>query len=201
MHFTIISGSHRQNSESERISKYIEQVFKKDGQASVTILSLAGNPLPLWDESFWTGDPKWNSNWKPIAKQLKESDGFVVVSPEWSGMVPAGLKNLFLFCSTAEIGHKPALIVAVSSGMGGAYPVEELRTSSYKNTRLCYIPEHVIVRSCTTMLKGDTPASDHDASLRKRIEYSVKVLIEYGKALAQVRESGVLNYKEFPSGM
>jgi len=46
-----------------------------------------------------------------------------------------------------ELGHKPALIVAVSSGDGGAYPVSELRMSSYKNNRLCYIPEQVALKS------------------------------------------------------
>lgn len=30
------------------------------------------------------------------AKELKNSDALVVVSPEWSGTVPPGLKNFFL---------------------------------------------------------------------------------------------------------
>jgi hypothetical protein len=39
------------------------------------------------------------------------------------------------------------LIIAVSGGAGGgAYPVAELRMSSYKNSRICYLPEHLIVR-------------------------------------------------------
>ncbi len=47
------------------------------------------------------------------------------------------------------------MIVAVSSSSGGAYPIVELRASSDKNTRLCFIPDHVIVRSVGRMLKGD----------------------------------------------
>ena len=42
------------------------------------------------------------------------------------------------------MAHKPGLIVTVSAGLGGSYPVTELRISSHKNTRLCYIPDHVL---------------------------------------------------------
>ena len=60
-------------------------------------------------------------------------------------MVPAALKNFFLLYR-AELVDKLGLIVSVSTGAGGAYPGAELRMSSYKNTHLWYIPEHVIVR-------------------------------------------------------
>ena len=139
--------------------------------------------------------------WGPISKHLAQAQAFVVVSPEWSGMVPAGLKNLFLLCDNDELAHKPALIVAVSASSGGAYPINELRTSSYKNTRICYIPEHIIVRNVESLLQGDTAASPHDESLRKRIDYSLKLLLQYSKALAGIRESGVLDHKSFPFGM
>jgi len=73
--------------------------------------------------------------------------------------------------------------------------------SSYKNTRLCYIPDHVIVRNVGQMLHGDEPADEHDQALRGRITYSLRVLIEYAKALRLVRESGVIDLKAFPYGM
>jgi hypothetical protein len=89
----------------------------------------------------------------------------------------------------------------VSASLGGAYPVAELRTSSYKNTRLCYIPDHVIVRNVGQMLHGKQPADEHDESLRSRIAYSVRMLLEYAKALRAVREAGVIDLKTFPYGM
>ena len=87
--------------------------------------------------------------------RVAEFDELVVMSPEWSGMVPAGLKNFFLLCGADHLAHKPGLIVGVSASLGGSYPIAELRTSSYKNTRLCYIPDHVIVRNVGQMLKAD----------------------------------------------
>jgi NAD(P)H-dependent FMN reductase len=116
-------------------------------------------------------------------------------------MVPPALKNFFLLCGTDLLAHKPGLIVTVSAGTGGSYPVTELRTSSYKNTRLCYIPDHVIVRNVGHMLQGNQAADEHDAALRERIDYSLRVLVEYAKALRLVRESGVIDLKAFPYGM
>ena len=165
------------------------------------LLSLADNPLPLWDEGLWSGDAKWKETWGPISAQLKSSDGFVVVSPEWSGMVPAGLKNVFLLCGGDVLAHKPGLIVTVSSGIGGSYPVNELRTSSYKNSRICYLPDHVIVRNVGEMLRGERPGNEHDESLRNRITYSLRLLLEYAKALRLVRDSGVVDLKSYPYGM
>jgi NAD(P)H-dependent FMN reductase len=198
---SIIAGSHRREPESARVASYVEQTLRDLKVDDTYLLNLAGNPLPLWDEGAWSGDERWSELWHPIAAELRDSDGFVVVSPEWSGMVPAALKNFFLLCDAQLLAHKPALIVTVSAGTGGTYPVAELRMSSYKNTRICYIPDHVIVRHVGRMLKGDQPASEDDAALRKRMVYSSRLLLEYARAMRLVRDSGVIDYKTFPYGM
>ena len=201
MKISIIAGSHRHEAESARVARYIEAVLRESVTSGTYLFSLADNPLPLWDEGVWNNDPKWQTVWSPIEAELSGSDGFVVVSPEWSGMVPAGLKNFFLLCGSDVLAHKPGLIVTVSASLGGAYPVAELRTSSYKNTRLCYRPDHVIVRNVGQMLHGEQPADEHDESLRSRIAYSVTMLLEYAKALRSVREAGVIEMTTFPYGM
>jgi NAD(P)H-dependent FMN reductase len=200
MKFVIISGSHRENSQSDRVANYIADQVRA-GLGDATVISLAKNPLPLWDEGVWGDDPKWKELWGPISKELRSADALVVVAPEWSGMVPPGLKNFFLLCSTADVGHKPALIVSISSGVGGSYPVTELRISSYKNTRLLYIPEHVILRNVEEVLHGAAATGERDDTARTRISYALRVLREYGVALKGVRESGVIDHKSFPFGM
>lgn len=200
MRIVVISGSHRKNSESARVASYISSELTNNGVDS-EIVSLAGNPLPLWDEGVWSESAEWQRSWRPIAKELRAASGFVVVSPEWAGMVPPGLKNFFLLCGVEEVAHKPALIVSVSSGIGGTYPVAELRSSSYKNNRIVYLPEHVIVRDVGNVLKSTEPASDRDGETRKRISYGLRLLTEYSKALGLVRESGAINHSEFPYGL
>ena len=45
------------------------------------------------------------------------------------------------------------------------------------------------------------PDNRHDDSLRKRVDYALKVLIQYGHALKAVRESGVIDHQAFSNGM
>ncbi|MBI5041649.1 MAG: NAD(P)H-dependent oxidoreductase, partial [Gammaproteobacteria bacterium] len=138
-----------------------------------------------------------------ISQELSDSDAFVIVSPEWHGQVPAGLKNFFLLWGKGELAHKPALIVTVSSGDGGSYPVAELRMSSYKNNRICYIPEQVIVRNVEKVLNDD-PAMNNEAAdtyFRDRIRYALTLLKEYAAALHQVRASGAGDRSVYKNGM
>lgn len=203
LNFAIISGSHRHKSESAKVAHFCDHLITKNQSESfVDVIELTANPLPLWDESVWDKDPKWNSTWIPIRDRLRKADAFVVVSPEWNGTVPAGLKNLFHFCGNLELGHKPGLIVTVSSSLGGSYPVAELRTSGYKNNRICYIPDHVIVRNVTTVMNDTSKvASPDDERIQVRLDYSLKVLREYALALKNVRASPVINFKDFANGM
>jgi NAD(P)H-dependent FMN reductase len=204
MKISIISGSHRQASQSEKVARFIQGTLESQKLCDSTwLFTLAGNPLPLWDESIWEGNPDWHRQLGPISDQLASSDGFVVVAPEWHGQVPAGLKNFFLMWSKGEVAHKPALIVTVSSADGGAYPVAELRMSSYKNNRICYLPEHVIVRNVEQVLNDDPAQNNPDADgyFRERMRYALGILVEYAKALGQVRASGATDLSKFKNGM
>jgi len=202
VHIVIVVGSHRKDSQSSRVGAYIaKDLARVDPAVTVDTIDLTGNPLPLWDESLWQGDSGLATLWKPYRDRMRKADGFVIISPEWAGMVPPGLKNLLLFAGPKEVGHKPALIVAVSAARGGSYPVNELRTSGYKNSRLVYIPEHVLVQDVADVLQGETPASDRDAWLRRRIEFAERILLEYAKALAPIRASGLTEHADFPYGM
>ena len=202
MQIAIVVGSHRKESQSSRVGAYIaSDLARIDPSATVDTIDLAGNPLPLWDESVWQGDSALSALWKPYRDRMRRADGFVIIAPEWAGMVPPGLKNLLLFAGPKEVGHKPAMIVAVSASRGGSYPVNELRTSGYKNSRLVYIPEHVLIHDVNDMLSGATPASDRDAWLRRRIEFADRILLEYAKALAPIRTSGLTEHADFPYGM
>lgn len=203
MNFAIIAGSHRKNSQSERIAHFlVKQVESLDPAYKADVIALSGNPLPLWDESFWDKDPKWNTTWQPISDKLMASDAVIICAPEWGGLVPAGVRNLFHFCGgRAELADKPGLIVGISSSRGGSYPVAELRSMSAKNTRIVYIPDHVVVRDCEKVLLDGPPASEDDQYMRARVLHSLKVLASYSQALAQVRGQKGLDLMAYPFGM
>ena len=206
MKIGIICGSHRVKSQSGKVARFIQaRLGEQKFCSEAWLLDLAGNPLPLWEETIWTDDADWRARLAPLSEQLAASDGFVVVTPEWHGMAPAGLKNFFLMWGKGELAHKPALLVAVSAGAGGAYPIAELRMSSYKNNRICYLPEHFIVRNAEQVL-NDSPAetagnAKEDAYLRERLQYALGILGKYAEALAQVRASEACSVEKFKNGM
>jgi NAD(P)H-dependent FMN reductase len=202
MRFFVLSGSHRREAQTLKVANYVKAVLTREhAGAEVFLYSLSGNPLPLWDEA--TGGAP-DALWDPISAELKAADALVVVTPEWSGMATPGVKNFLLNCTADEVGHKPALIVTVSASRGGSYPVAELRMSGYKNNRLTWLPEHVIVQHVEQNLNtpdGTADLAKEDATIRKRFRYALRLLEEYGQALRQVRASGVVDHKTFRSGM
>jgi NAD(P)H-dependent FMN reductase len=202
MKFGIITGSHRVTSQSAKVAAFVQSMLRDMLPAvEVFALDLAQKKLPFWDEGVWSGDLEWKQIWGPLAEELKSCDGFVVISPEYHGMVPSSLKNFFMLAGKDELGHKPGLIVAVSSGRGGSYPVAELRLSSYKNSRINWIPDHMIVRNAENVLNPGESSSDDDQLTRGRLRYCLALLVEYGKALRSVRDSGVVDFKNHPNGM
>ena len=204
MKIGIISGSHRNPSQSEKVARHIEkQLAGKFDDLEPWVFTLADNPIPLWEQSIWDNDPVWDERLADLKQQLSDSDGFVIVSPEWHGQVPAGLKNFFLMFNRFQLGHKPALIVTVSSGDGGAYPVAELRMSSYKNNRICYLPEHVILRNVESILNED-PADNNesaDSYFRERIDWALGILRGYSIALKAMRDNTGIFHDKFGNGM
>lgn len=203
MKISIISGSHRKSSQSLKVARFVQQTLEAGLCDETYLLSLGDDPLPLWDEGVWDGDPQWQETLTPIKAQLASSDAVVVISPEYHGQVPAGLKNFFLLFGKNELGHKPGLIISVSSGDGGSYPVAELRMSSYKNSRICYIPDHVILRKVESVLNDNSEENDKrsDSYYRERLQWSLNILKEYAIALKMVRKSGATDSDTFKNGM
>ena len=204
MKISIISGSHRNPSQSEKIARYIETLLSTDfTDVEPFVYTLADNPLPLWDQSIWESDKTWIERLAPLKEQFSNSDAFVIITPEWHGQVPAGLKNFFLLFNRFQFGHKPALIISVSSGDGGAYPVAELRMSSYKNNRLCYIPEQLIIRNVENVFneKVEDNNEKSDSYYKERLSWCLEILQGYGKALNGMREKTNIHNDKFSNGM
>lgn len=204
MKISIINGSHRKHGQSLKVAQYLrDRLLDQAWSDEVYLLSMSDHPLPLWEEAIWNQDPTWQARLEPISGELKESDALIVIAPEYHGMVPAALKNFFLCFGRNEMAHKPALIVAVSSADGGAYPVAELRMSSYKNSRLCYLPEQLIIRNVESVLNADGQQNNAQADqyFRQRIDWVLPQLCHYARALKTVRDSGVTDMTDFSNGM
>ncbi len=200
--YTVLSGSTRTNSQTAKVARWVAaELARTDPECVVELHDLCETALPAWREEFWDDAVPPDAGWAKLAASLTRSEGLVFVTPEWCGMAPPALMNVFLLASRGELAHKPALIVGVSATNGGAYPVAELRAFGGKNTQVVYIPDHVVVRRAARVLNGPEPANDDDAALRERIAYSLRILCVYAQAFTLIRGSGVIDLETYPYGM
>jgi NAD(P)H-dependent FMN reductase len=199
MKISIISASHRTNSQSKRISLLLNNnLLNIHSGLEIFFLDLADASLPLWSPEKKNGKGVWGETWNSISDNLNESDGFILVVPEYGGMATPAAKNIFLLCGNGELSHKPGLIVSISSGNGGAYPITELRSSSYKNTHIMWIPENIIIRNVEEFNPGNH-GDKIPEWLDNRIDYVLELLLAYVSNMKPLRE--LINRKDFGNGM
>ena len=199
MKISIISASHRMNSQSKRISSLLlDNLSKIYDKLDTFVLDLADAHLPLWSPEKKDGQGIWGETWNSISENLNNSDGFVLVVPEYGGMATPAAKNFFLLCGNGELAHKPGLIISVSSGNGGAYPISEMRSSSYKNTHIMWIPENIIIRNVEEFNPGAHGKNIPDW-IDNRIDYVLKLFLTYVSNMKPIRE--IVNRKDFGNGM
>ena len=199
MKISIISTSHQQESQSKRISlilsKFLDEIDAKVKYFNIDVFDL---DVPLWTSEKKNNLKFWSENFKKISSNLSSSDGFIFVVPEYGGMATPNAKNFFLVFNNGELFHKPGLIASISSGNGGAYPISELRSSSYKNSHILWIPENIIIRNVKQFFPGKHGELIPDW-LDDRIKYSCNVLIKYAEYLKPIQR--IINRKDFGNGM
>tara|TARA_B100000446_G_scaffold179552_1_gene194691 strand:+ start:1961 stop:2635 length:675 start_codon:yes stop_codon:yes gene_type:complete len=197
MKFVIVVGSQQAQSQSAKLAAAMSERLGADHTCD--IVDLGKRPLPFLDFKPTDADQQHLAQ---LAQTLNDSDALVVIAPEWHGMAPAALKNFFLHFSGGQLAHKPALLVAVSSGDGGAYPIAELRSSSYKNSRICYLPEHLIVRHVESVFNLDDSKNDERSQsyLSERLDYALSVLTVYAENFQSIR-SALPDASAYPNGM
>lgn len=194
-HIVLLSGSNRSNSQSIKVAHYLrDRLEALELCDSSELIDLASSPLPLWPEE------DTQKAWSAQQSSLKKATALIVISPEWNGMACPALKNFFLYAGLSELGHKPALLVGVSAGLGGAYPITELRASSYKNSRILYLPEQLIIRNVESMFNSVCPSDENDMRIRARADWVLHVLCQYDDALRTIRTS-IKHPPEFSTGM
>ena len=199
MKISIISTSHRKNSQSKRISNIFKNfILEIYNSTECFNLDMFDSNIPVWTSEKKENVNFWEKEFKKISLELNSSNGFIFIVPEYGGMATPNAKNFFLVFNNGELFHKPGLIVSISSGNGGAYPISELRASSYKNSHIMWIPENIIIRNVEQFSPGRhgeliPPWIDN------RIKYSCDLLLKYSEYLKPIQK--YINRKEFSNGM
>ncbi len=192
MNILVISGSPRANSSSLNVAKYVSTQLDQQEGVENRIFDLNECTLPMW-----SGDAVMDDNAKEL---IQWAHGFVFVVPEWHGMVPPAFKNMFYYFNNL-LAHKPAYIIGVSSGTGGRYPITELRSTTYKNSFINYIPLSTVVDNVDELINAEGEMTANSEHMAQRIDEGLQFLNVYTHALLQVRSSDIFTEKRFKNGM
>ena len=178
----IVSGSTQSGGQSLKVARYLE-AYLKHHQLESSVIDSHALDLPLIGTQK---DKVWHDRWQPVEKRLAEVDGVVLVSPEYNGGPSPALLNFMLYV-VDQLTHKPALLIGVSAGRGGTYPLTGLRQFGFKNPAYVVIPQSVIVSSVNNVLNDHNFESSKldpaDAELRQRLAEALTALLAYARAL------------------
>jgi NAD(P)H-dependent FMN reductase len=192
MNILVISGSPRDNASSLNVAHYVQSQLDTMQDVQTTLFDLNTCTLEFWSE---------NSPIDETAKQLiANADGYVFAVPEWHGMVPPEFKNLFYYFNNL-FSHKPAYIIGVSSGTGGRYPITELRSTTYKNSFINYIPISTVLDHVNETINSTGHYIANSDHMALRLDEGLKFLTAYTQALSSVRETEIYKEKRFKNGL
>lgn len=185
-----------------KIAHWLESYIQQ-ADHNTDIINLQDADIPLWTEDAWNNDSALSAQLRPYQERVKGADALIIISPEYAGMAPANLKNFLLYISSEQAAHKPCLLVGVSAGRGGTYPISELHAYGFKNNRIACIPDHLIIQDAQNVMNSQAidEGSDADIYIKKRALYSLNTLYAYGEALKTMRSQNTLLDKDYPFGM
>lgn len=111
---SIISASVRSGRNSHRVALYFEKYLKDNNLAETQMLDLMEYNFPIFEERLqFQASPLLRT--LEFAEKIKDSEGIIIVTPEYNGGYPASLKNA-IDLLLEEWRHKPIAIATVSSG-------------------------------------------------------------------------------------
>jgi NAD(P)H-dependent FMN reductase len=160
----IISGTDRTNSNSLKVSKYIQGLYRDLGE-EVGIIDLCEVRREL------AGGPHYGAN-QPASLQLEmnkvvSSDGLIVVCPEYNGSMPGILKYYIDHMKFPDcFEYRPVCFVGLGGLFGGIRPVEHLQqVFGYRNAFI--YPQRVFLMNVHKIMQDEVVADPLMAGLLK----------------------------------
>lgn len=182
---TLISGTNRSGSNTRKVTAVIEAIYRDLG-VETQVLDLQNLPLELFSPDAYANKP---AAFAPFAQGVLDSDGLVVVTPEYNGSMPGVLKVFIDHLKFPEsFENRPVCFVGLSAGIWGALrSVEQLQgIFGYRNAFL--FPKRVFMPGVGGSF--DAQGNFANADLTKRLveqaaEYVTFIERLSGKRLRQ----------------
>jgi chromate reductase len=145
MNVLILSTSHRTNSSSLKVSKYLEDLFSKKGYTT-KIIDFVNDDIPLIGKAELK--PNHLTTFQSdLIGAWENSNLIIVVTPEYNWGLNANVINLFHQLGNNTFKHlfhnKIFGLVGVSAGRGGKFPAVDLMILISK--LIAFLNQHSII--------------------------------------------------------
>lgn len=152
----IISGTDRPGSNTLKVSKFIQGIYKDLGE-TVEIMDLQELKKHLHDDLLY-GTP--SEGIKPYLQKVLSSDGLIVVTPEYNGSMPGILKYFIDHMKFPDsFEYRPVCFVGLGGMFGALRPVEHLQgVFGYRNAFI--FPERVFLMNVHKNLDAEGQITD-----------------------------------------
>jgi chromate reductase len=173
----IISGTDRADSNTLKVSKYIQSLYKDLGE-DVTIIDLREIRHELKE------GPHYGKNQPPSLQaeigKIAKAEGLVVVCPEYNGSMPGILKyyiDHFEYPDSFE--YRPVCFVGLGMGFGGVRPVEHLQqVFGYRNSFI--YPQRVFMMNVHKLMKDGVVV---DPTMQEMLKSQAEGFLKFTLAL------------------
>jgi len=170
---TIICGTHREGSNSERVSNFYSELLKEKGQDSQVLLM---KNLPsdfLFADTFTDGSEDFNA---VVNQYIANVERFVFVIPEYNGGFPGVLKAFIDAVTPKLFEGKKACLVGVSTGRAGALRPLDHFTHVLHHLKVEVLSEKPKLSSIHMHIEGDTIV---DEQLIERLNHQIGKFLKY----------------------
>lgn len=163
MKVVVISGSPREESNTQHMMKFVYDYAKSKNQ-DTTYVNLSEGKI-----DYYRGyDIEYSEATKQAAKDITEADVWLVGSPIYNSFFSSALKNLFEFINYKETVGKVAGISIMAAGNIGFTNVQTLITQLMSYFKIITNPKAVYLT--TEMIDDSVPNSDAQMRLKEMVD-------------------------------
>ena len=178
MQIAIVSGSSRPNRLSHQVALELANRINAIENTSAWLFDVLEERLPLLDATYASQDSP-STRLEELSTKLEDSDGFIIVSPEWNGTFPGGLKNSMDYF-LPQYKKKAFGIIGVSAGVLGGINAAKNLVTYCQHLKGIVSPSLLITPSVGKLF---TDGSLTDESYAKRLDTFLSEFLWLANAL------------------
>lgn len=182
----IITSTVRPGRKGPIITKWIEELARKNGNFDVEVLDLGEINLPMMNEANHPMLKKYeHEHTKQWSAKIQAADAFIMVTAEYDYNYPAPLRNAIEYLSQ-EWGYKPAGIVSYGGISAGTRAANSLK-NDLASLRVVPLIEAVNFPFFQQFINDQDEFEANETS-HKAADIMLKQLVRWTKGLKAIRE-------------